>query len=157
MNTLACVVLIVAAYYVSLVIHPYVTCPKCRRADRGGYRFGSVFVYRRRSCRHCGGSRRCLRLGVLLLSGAWRDWVESAWAVWVCRQLVAGAVRVLPAGHRARYAAEWQAELWELGQQPRRRRHQLGHAVRLLSQCVALRRGLTEPVPGRAAGAGSDG
>jgi hypothetical protein len=73
------------------------------------------------------------------------------------RRLVALAAAVLPAGHRVRYAQEWQAELWELGQQPRQRWRQLAHAVGVLSRCVALRRGLVEPVPGRAAGARSEG
>src|SRR5262249_62257107 len=73
----------------------------------------------------------------------------------VCRGLVAVAARVVPAGHRVRYQQEWRADLWELGEQPRPRRHQLGHAFRVLTRCVALRRGLTEPVPGRVAGGGS--
>jgi hypothetical protein len=75
----------------------------------------------------------------------------------VCRGLVAAAVRVLPAGHRARYAHEWRADLWHIGQQSRRRWHQLGYAAGVLSQSVALRRGLTSPVPGRAANAGPEG
>jgi len=79
----------------------------------------------------------------------------AVWPQRVCRGLVAVAARVVPAGHRARYEQEWRAELWELGEQPRPRRHQLRYAFGVLSRCVALRRGLTRPVPGRAAGGGS--
>ncbi|HSV65128.1 MAG TPA: hypothetical protein VLJ59_04350 [Mycobacteriales bacterium] len=69
---------------------------------------------------------------------------------WVCRRLMGGAVRVLPAVHRPRYADEWCAELWELGGLPSARRHQLAHALRVVSRCVVLRRSLAAPVPGLA-------
>lgn len=57
------------------------------------------------------------------------------------RGLTALAVRVLPARDRPRYAAEFHAELVEL-----RRRHRLGHALRVLCSAWELRRALTETV-----------
>jgi hypothetical protein len=61
----------------------------------------------------------------------------------LCRHLVAGAVRVLPAAHQDRYAREYAAELWELGAQRGPRRRRFTYALRLGASCWALRRALT--------------
>jgi hypothetical protein len=75
---------------------------------------------------------------------------------WACQVLVWVTALLLPSRYRARYQQEWLAEIWELGNHPRRRRSQLAHAVHLLGQGAPLRRSLTEPVPGRPTGAGSE-
>jgi hypothetical protein len=59
------------------------------------------------------------------------------------RWLVGVASRVVPVGERARYAEEWQGELWDLGRPTRgRRRRQLAHALRLLSRTWGVRGGV---------------
>jgi hypothetical protein len=63
----------------------------------------------------------------------------------VCRQVVAGAVRVLPSQHQARYAREYAAELWELSSQPGMRRRRFAYALRLGATCWSLRRALSRP------------
>jgi hypothetical protein len=63
------------------------------------------------------------------------------------RRLVAGAVLVLPADHRARYAREYAAELWELGSQRGPRRRRLAYALHLAATCWSLRRALTAASP----------
>jgi hypothetical protein len=68
---------------------------------------------------------------------------EVAWARQMqpgpmSRQLVAWAVRVLPAAQRPRYAEEFRAELWDLPQRLR-----IWHAFRILRNSWTLRRKLT--------------
>jgi hypothetical protein len=62
-------------------------------------------------------------------------------------RLVTWAVRMLPAGERGRYEQEFQAELFELRMEPRRR--QFAYAMRVSIRTIWLRRELRRPIPER--------
>ena len=63
----------------------------------------------------------------------------------IARHLVAAAVRLLPAGDRARYAEEFRSELWEIVHAGGRRRAQLAYAARQVMSARRLRAELRVP------------
>jgi hypothetical protein len=54
------------AYRISLRLHPYTDCPRCKGARTHQ---GSLFGYACRACRACDGTGRKLRLGARLSKG----------------------------------------------------------------------------------------
>lgn len=56
-------VLIVLGYPVSLKLHPWRKCLRCKGSPR---HFGAIYSYAWRNCARCGGSGRELRRGVRL-------------------------------------------------------------------------------------------
>jgi hypothetical protein len=59
------------------------------------------------------------------------------------------SARILPAGERARYDEEWQAELYELAFTGASRWAQLIYALRVLNEAWVLRAELKAPAPQR--------
>jgi len=58
------VVVFIAGYLFSLLVHPF---SRCRLCNGGGRHWGSVYKYAQRPCRSCGGSGRHVRLGARVL------------------------------------------------------------------------------------------
>jgi hypothetical protein len=61
----------------------------------------------------------------------------------VAQRIADFTARLLPAGYRADKAEEFACELYDLAEAGVPRRHQLGHALRVLAQVVPLRRELS--------------
>lgn len=69
-----------------------------------------------------------------------REWIGERRVARMPLRMAELSVWMLPAENRPRYRQEFEEELFELGDQPRR--VQLGYAMRLLVRSVALRRAL---------------
>jgi DnaJ-class molecular chaperone len=69
------VIIVVVGYLVSLRLHPWHPCRRCR--GRGNHR-GAVFKYAGRNCTSCGGNGRRARLGVRVFHGGRQVWGERA-------------------------------------------------------------------------------
>jgi hypothetical protein len=64
-----------AAYLISLLLHPWRVCGSCKGQGRHK---GALFTYATRSCTSCGGNGRRARLGVMMFHGGRQVWGERA-------------------------------------------------------------------------------
>jgi len=69
----------------------------------------------------------------------------AAWGTPVAGRLAVAAAQLLPAADRARYAEEYQSELWDLAQAGAGRIRQLRHVLRQLASGILTRRALRSP------------
>jgi DnaJ-class molecular chaperone len=56
--------IVVAGYVLSVLLHPYVKCDRCKGLGRHS---GSVFSYSLRPCHRCEGTGQKQRLGAILM------------------------------------------------------------------------------------------